>query len=68
MRLDQQGLEGIRTSWGLNSQEALPATLQARELTQEEIDAALEDVRAKGLTCDGWKIEWNASKMDISRQ
>lgn len=47
---------------GLISQEALPATLQARELTQEEIDAALEDAKAKGLTCDGWKIEWNAKK------
>ena len=47
---------------GLVSQEALPVKIQTRELTQEEIDAALEDARAKGLTCDGWRLEWNSKK------
>lgn len=50
---------------GMISQEALPTTLQTRELTQEEIDAALEHARVKGLTNDGefrWRLEWNSKK------
>ncbi|CAJ1943529.1 unnamed protein product [Cylindrotheca closterium] len=50
---------------GLISQDALPARLKARDFTQEQIDAALADARAKGLTCDGefrWRLELNTKK------
>eukprot|EP00980_Cylindrotheca_fusiformis_P023639 scaffold10700_cov108-Cylindrotheca_fusiformis.AAC.3 len=46
---------------GLISRDKLPPAFQERVLTQEEIQAALEEARTQGLP-EGWKVEWNSKK------
>ena len=36
-----------------------PSKVPQRKLTEEEIDAAMNYARSRGLPSDGWTVEWN---------